>query len=147
MTKGWVEVAPPVDVFLSDAACFFACSSASFKDMAMAAFRSGSSSSSFDTPFVFAGSCFGCDCGTYPELEIPLVSSKLISNAFFKSSSKLLSTRALRGCIELGFGAKDTRRSETPPDLFVNFSWHPSSTRTGCMMPRCGRGMDFEEHC
>lgn len=110
--------------FFIDAACFLACSSASFRDNANAAFRSGSSSSSLETPLDFAGSGLDSDRGTYPELEMPFASSKLISKAFFKSSSKLLpSIRALRGCIVLGFGANDTRRSLPPPLPFlVNLS-------------------------
>jgi len=125
ITNGWVELAPSDVDFLNDAACFFACSSASLRDSAIAAFKSGSSSSSVAAPLIFAGSGFGCDWGTYPELDIPLASSKLISSAFLRSSSKLLaSTRALRGCIVVGFGANDTRRSEPPlpPDFFTNLS-------------------------
>lgn len=113
-----------------DAACFLACSSASFSDKARAALRSGSSSSSATDPCVLlrAGSLFSCDCGTYPDVPIPpFDSSKLISNAFRMSSSKLLlgSTRALRGCILLALGAKDTLRSIPPPlpyDFLVSFS-------------------------
>ena len=82
-------------------------------------------------------------------LVIPLASSKLISRAFFKSSSKeLYSIRALRGCIGLGLEAKETLRSEGGPcDFLSSFSKQPSSTRTGCMMPRWGRGIDLLEHC
>ena len=92
------------DDFFIDAACFLACSSASFNDNARAALRSGSSSSSLLRPFAFGLdiSLRNCDCGTYPDPgALPFDSSKLISSALRRSSSKLLpaSTRALRGCI------------------------------------------------
>jgi len=67
MTKG-LEVSTPlvVEVFM-DAACFLACSSASFKDKARAALRSGSSSSSADVLFLCGFDSFlagDLDCGT-----------------------------------------------------------------------------------
>ena len=127
MTKGCAEVVPLVVDFLKDAACFFACSSASFKDKAMAALRSGSSSSSAlrACPFGlgFDDSLFSCDWGTKPVFVMPFASSKLISSALLRSSSKLLSILALRGCIGVGLVAKETRRSVgLTSDFFVSFS-------------------------
>ena len=103
---------------LNDAACFLACSSASFKDSAKAALRSASSSSSslpsssFLTPLARTGDhvFFNCDCGTKPIPAAPaLLSSRLISSARRKSSSKRLAwTRAFRGCMPFTLGANET---------------------------------------
>lgn len=97
------------DCSLSSLACLFFCVSMSCKLAAMAALRSASSSSSsfgLLAPFVcgFDAWCGlgveSCDCGTYPAPDCPLASSRLISNARFKSASKLsFVTLAPRGCI------------------------------------------------
>ena len=94
--------------FFKFAACFFFCSSISLIEAAIAAFKSGSSSSTGGFA-VFDGRSFAgdprracnCDCGTYPAPECPLTSSRLICSALFRSSSNPSSTRASRGCIGL----------------------------------------------
>lgn len=135
----------------------------------MAALSSGSSSSSlargtvFITPFAFPVA-FICrelerSCGMYAAGLSPLASSRLISSARLRSASKLSSMRASRGCIEpchrvlLGdFGLsnlpllRDTNAGNVFERLFsVIRAWQPSSTRTGWRMPRCGKGIFFEE--
>lgn len=97
------------DCSFNSLACLFFCVSISCKLAAMAALRSASSSSSslgLLAPFVCGfETCGGfgvesCDCGTYPAPECPLASSRLISNARFRSASKLsFVTLAPRGCI------------------------------------------------
>ena len=104
----------------------------SANDAAIAAFRSASSSSSgsgfFDAvPFGF--DCdFSCACDTNPDELLPFASSRLISNARFKSASKLSSTRGLRGSIEpwysvlFGFGASNRGGAGVPRDRSVSFA-------------------------
>lgn len=74
----------------------------SASEAAIAAARSASSSSSVSF-FVVPFADFDCDCGTKPVEALFFTSSKLISSARLRSASKLSSTRALRGCIELWY--------------------------------------------
>ncbi len=67
MTNGCEELALLAVVdFLKLAACFLACSSASLRDNAIAAFKSASSSSSLIVPLGLGVdvSFLTCDCGT-----------------------------------------------------------------------------------
>jgi len=104
----------------------------SASDAAIAALRSGSSSSSacvLDTPLGAARFDWGCSraCETNPAPLWPFASSKLISSARFKSASKLSSTRGFRGSMDpwykvrLGFEASNPFGTGIPRDLSVNF--------------------------
>lgn len=135
---------------LNAAACFFFCSSMSANEAAIAAFSSASSASSGwvcdGLEFPFVAGAFDCDCscdwGTYPELECLWTSSKLISNALFRSASKLSSTLAFRGSIDpwysvlVGLAASNPLGTGVLRGFSVNFAWQPSSTRTGSIIPR-----------
>lgn len=117
--KGCAGSFAVVDDFLIDAACFLACSSASFSDSAKAALSSSSSSSSLVCTFTCV-SFLGC--GLYAVPDVPFASSRLISSALLRSCSYLSLTLASRGCIELGFVANETRLWLELCDFFVNFS-------------------------